>query len=68
MQSLHRIGQVLPLFKSDDIPKGSAVLVAHTMFVRTGGNPAMTDAELPQLILGLQWMIVLGLAKGERSI
>lgn len=62
MTALHKLSQQLPLYKGD-IPKGSAVLVAHTIFTQIRAKD-----NVPTLTFGLQWIVVLALAQGGRAI
>jgi hypothetical protein len=62
MTALHKLSQQLPLYKGN-IPKGSAVLVVHTIFTQMHAKD-----NIPTLTFGLQWIVVLVLAQGGHAI
>ena len=62
MNGLDRIGKNLSLFKGE-ITRGSAVIVGHSMF-----TVVKPSSSIPQLVFGLQWIIVVALAERSRMV
>ena len=72
MKRLDRLSKALPLYDGFNIPAGSAVLVGHSMFQAIKPQASKPQAskspkDEPILTFGIQWIVVLDKAFGDRQ-